>query len=413
MKVRSGFHIPTVPVAERRFIDMEINIDDRNIDAEWCSQIAFKGEPNESQLLCRELEEKKIDFTKDASEDYWIIQFGGCEVKIITDLIKKYYKLKACAFLDEFAFRNRNIYVAYSERDGKSFEKIIFVGTCDGQDDISFSINLLQTKVTKYSSTLSLTGKKVSISYSFPFSFEWEDIGNGQFLFYGNILEKYNGTDENVTIPNGIVKIANKAFENNCIIKTVTIPKSVKIIDSWAFVGCENLESISIEKGVEFIGNYAFAGCVSLTEVVLPDTLKSQYFDGVFKNQATNVFLGCKNLKKVILSKKYQKIPNRFFFNCESLETVVIPDGITDIGDDAFRGCKNLKQLTLPDSLKKMSGYNIFGGCESLNDLFIPSSVLKIKDTFKDCKNLTIHTTKGSYVFEFAQKQGIACVIEK
>lgn len=401
---------------------MKIKVDKSNINADWCSQIVFKGAAEVGQLLCKELEKSEIVFTKEENKNNWIISFGGVEVKKVISLVKNFNKLKVSAFLDEFdSSKARNTYVVYSEKEEEKFTKIIFVGTCDGQTDLPFSeeANLLQTKEKKYPVVMYLTGKKSSISYSFPFVFEWEDEDTDKFEFYGKTIIKYKGTNDKVKIPDGVDRIGRGAFENNSTVKSVHITKNVKIIEEKAFYRCTSLADIVIDKGLEFLGSSAFEGCESLTEVTLPDSLsKIKITEGYFNSFSSKVFSGCKKLKKVVLSEKLKTIPEAFFENCEALDTINFSKGIVTIEAKAFSGCRSLKQIILPYGLKKISGSHGFGQsfseCEALKDIFIPHTVEKIAgNTFEGCKDLVIHTTADGYVSKFAREHNIDCVIEK
>ena len=56
---------------------------------------------------------------------------------------------------------------------------------------------------------------------------------------YG-VLVKCTGNDETVIIPDGIVRIGERAFEECNTIKEITIPDSINKIDAYAFYGCVN-----------------------------------------------------------------------------------------------------------------------------------------------------------------------------
>ena len=74
-----------------------------------------------------------------------------------------------------------------------------------------------------------------------------------------NSLVKYRGNLNNVTIPNNITSIAQKAFMSNKILVSVTIPSSVTSIGFQAFEGCSNLASItSLATTAPTIDSYTF-----------------------------------------------------------------------------------------------------------------------------------------------------------
>ncbi len=87
------------------------------------------------------------------------------------------------------------------------------------------------------------------------------------------VLEKYNGTKANVTIPNTVTTIGTDAFQYNTSLRTVVIPDSVTTIEPYAFWGCTGLQSVSFGSGLKGIDDYAFANCKGLTELVLPENI--------------------------------------------------------------------------------------------------------------------------------------------
>ena len=69
---------------------------------------------------------------------------------------------------------------------------------------------------------------------------------NVEFEIENGILIRYNGSDSNVVIPNGITEIGENFLFRNSNVVSVTIPDSVKIIGVHAFANCPNLTSVTI-----------------------------------------------------------------------------------------------------------------------------------------------------------------------
>ncbi len=61
------------------------------------------------------------------------------------------------------------------------------------------------------------------------------------------VLYRYLGTDEKVSVPEGIVKIESDAFRGNMNLKSLELPKSLGFIGDRAFYGCENLKEITFK----------------------------------------------------------------------------------------------------------------------------------------------------------------------
>lgn len=99
-------------------------------------------------------------------------------------------------------------------------------------------------------------------------------------------------------------------------------------------------------------------------------------------------FLGCNNLRKVILPKTIRKIGFQAFSECTALEEINFPDGLEDIGSNSFTYCRNLKDVKFPDSLKHI-GHNAFSFCDSLTHVDLPDSIEEVESyAFSDCSSL-------------------------
>lgn len=84
-----------------------------------------------------------------------------------------------------------------------------------------------------------------------------------------NVLIKYEGSYEEVVIPEGVREIGVSAFDRIESIKKIILPESVKVIQKWAFFGCKNLEEIILPQGLLSIGVRAFC-CTAIKKIVIP-----------------------------------------------------------------------------------------------------------------------------------------------
>ena len=64
-------------------------------------------------------------------------------------------------------------------------------------------------------------------------------------------FNKYNGTEEEITIPDGVTVIGDSAFENNKNIKSIIMPNTVISIGASAFKGCISLEKIIFSDNIK------------------------------------------------------------------------------------------------------------------------------------------------------------------
>lgn len=135
------------------------------------------------------------------------------------------------------------------------------------------------------------------------------------------------------SIPQGIVTIGNRAFDNCSALSSVTIPNSVTTIEECAFYQCSNLTDISIPNSITYIGDNAFNYCSSLTSVTIPDSLTAIGF---------GAFACCASLDSAIIPDSISSIGAVAFAHCTSLSSIVMPKSVISIGENAFYNCPNL-----------------------------------------------------------------------
>lgn len=110
-------------------------------------------------------------------------------------------------------------------------------------------------------------------------------MGGEEFLVRGGVLLLYFGTDESITIPDEVTRIAEGAFvlDGALNIKHINF-NNVKTIDANAFYYATSLEELSSDK-IESIGASAFEHLWSLTKVNLPNCTtigEKAFFDCVY-----------------------------------------------------------------------------------------------------------------------------------
>ncbi|WP_164997147.1 leucine-rich repeat domain-containing protein [Clostridium minihomine] len=230
------------------------------------------------------------------------------------------------------------------------------------------------------------------------------------FVIKSGVLTEYKGTDETVTIPEGVTSIGESAFYNKPI-KQVVFPKSLKSIGGNAFIG-SNLTSADIPEGVTSIGDSAFASCMDLKEVKLPKSLSSignQAFyntpwfvtypkDMLIINDILVQYYP-EDVADVTIPQGVKTINYKAFANNSRLHTVVIPNSVTTIKSEAFSGsaltsivippsvttmedrvfycCDQLTNITLSPNAKHL-GERVLAACYSLKNVSIPKGVESI-----------------------------------
>ena len=206
------------------------------------------------------------------------------------------------------------------------------------------------------------------------YSIELSDDGNIVFNKDKTELISYSNASGDITIPDGVKKIRDGAFENCSGLTSVTLPNSVTSIGNNAFLGCDSLESVHISDltawcNIEFAdysanpldnGAKLYLNGSPVTDLVIPngvESINSYAFTG-------------SGLTSVTIGDSVTSIGNGAFSYCDSLTSVVIPDSVTSIGEGTFRGCSSLSSVAIPDSVTSI-GDIAFYGCDSLESVHI------------------------------------------
>lgn len=144
----------------------------------------------------------------------------------------------------------------------------------------------------------------------------WLQNYSGDFVLVGTSLYRYQGTDTQVTVPDGVSAICAGAFEGNDRVKGVTIPS-----------------------GVRSIGHGAFAGCTSLANIVIPDTVTDTSVYAFARTPWLLDRTGLVTAGKVLIS----------YTGGDT--AVTVPAGVTAIGDAAFSQRGALESVTIPSAV--------------------------------------------------------------
>ena len=216
----------------------------------------------------------------------------------------------------------------------------------------------------------------------------------GDFEIVGGVLKKYRGDDEEVTIPEGVREIGAFAFSNQRGIErmllhdeeyeapemnTLEIPEGVERIDTYAFAYCTHLAEVTIPESVKFIGERAFEGCEVLNDVTLPA--------GLTGIEPFTFFL-CEWLDQITIPEKVERIGAGAFSGCSDLKTVELPTGLKCIEKEAFSSCYRLNAITIPGTVEEIHG-SAFQSCSAMKTIDLKPGLKKIGDcAFKDCKSV-------------------------
>ena len=139
-----------------------------------------------------------------------------------------------------------------------------------------------------------------------------------------------------VVIPSGVTSVEYGTFQNCTSLTRIELPDTVTSIGGWAFGYCHSLTDINIPNGVTTIGDYAFCDARSLTEIDIPSSVTSIGYAG---------FQSCYGLTKMIIPDTVTSISGWTFGNCTGLTEVVIPATVTEIFENAFYYCSALTEI--------------------------------------------------------------------
>jgi hypothetical protein len=168
---------------------------------------------------------------------------------------------------------------------------------------------------------------------------DWTTAEDGKMLIYqGTTLAYYHAASGNLTLPDTITAIGERAFQGCTALTSVSLPVAAAI-GMAAFIGCTGLTSVSLPAATA-IGEYAFGGCTGLTSVNLPaaTAIGMAAFNGctgltsVSAPQAAAIgiyaFQSCTSLASVTLGGTPPTLGGGIFYNIDTAQTVTvhIPD---------------------------------------------------------------------------------------
>ncbi len=216
----------------------------------------------------------------------------------------------------------------------------------------------------------------------------------------------------NLIIPDGVLIIKERAFENCLNLVSLIMPNSILRVEASAFKNCQSLVSITMSNNISGIESYTFLNCTSLTSITIPNMA------GVISNKA---FSNCYNLALVTASSTVGSIAEDAFDNCHKdlliicesgsnfeyyaknknipfkLKTSKTLDGLyyaiyeNTVSITKYEG--NRANISIPAAIEGVPvvtiRYDAFSNCTSLTQITIPSSVKYIQDNaFLGCPNL-------------------------
>ena len=216
----------------------------------------------------------------------------------------------------------------------------------------------------------------------------------------GMVLTKCSEEAEGeITIPEGVVEIEERAFAFCENIVSVDLPSSVRDIGTEAFFYCLRLSSVTLSKNLKSIGRETFARCESLkylrVEAGNPIYDSRDNCNAIIETATNTLLYGCAN---TIIPRSVTSINNDAFAWINGLKTIVIPKGVIHLNSDAFRQCHDLMNIQVEEGNPL---YDSRGNCNAIietatntllvgcGNTIIPSDVTGIGDAaFEGRKDL-------------------------
>lgn len=252
------------------------------------------------------------------------------------------------------------------------------------------------------------------------------------FEMDGNKLMRYTGTDETVSVPDGVKIIGEEAFAGNDNLIRVDIGEQVESVGYRAFAECDNLRTVSVGDGVEEIGTAAFSNDRELVNVSLGAKVKKlgsgvfagsgqlaslsvsednnylHFSNGVlYDSEETRVYALMPACEKqaYTLPSTVKEITGYAFWGNPYLERVSLGSGLYEVPAYAFSNCQNLREVEIPLTVRGI-GAKAFEDCVNLSKVILPDSMGQISDSaFDGCPNVEFEATPGTYGAEFASSR--------
>ncbi len=171
-------------------------------------------------------------------------------------------------------------------------------------------------------------------------------------------------TAETVIIPDGTIKLAERAFYKNLVTKHFVLPSGMYEIGANAFEKCSALVELEIPDSVIYLGRGMCIDCTALRKVILPEglleipaeafmrsyNLSEINFPSTLEYIQDGFAFAETGLSGTLELPPCLKYIGRYSFNFTGIDKIIVHDRIEEIGEGAFLGCGNIKEIELPDT---------------------------------------------------------------
>lgn len=218
---------------------------------------------------------------------------------------------------------------------------------------------------------------------------------------------------DRVYIPNSVLCIGASAFYDCKSLESISFPENLHSIGICSFQNCSKLQYLHFPDALAIINANAFGGCTGLKKIIIPNGISQIdptsfldcIIDSVFWNTRTistillanwkcsinnvifggdellyiNMAYGC-NFTSVTFTEKVRSIERCSFIGCKNLKKIVI-EGYPVIYETAFAECYSIDSIVLKSKNQPPIGLDQHGNFYGFNDVlsfdFFPATVFK------------------------------------
>ena len=240
--------------------------------------------------------------------------------------------------------------------------------------------NVIDVDGTSYIADVSMGSKHIIFFKATEYKYFYKDTGfsDGKFVYRtgsdGNYIVseclKWDYSD--VVIPTQTVNpltgetvkvtaVEQTEFVDSNAVRNVTIPDEIVTLRERAFYNLKGLEKVTLGAGITALPAHCFDGCEKLSDINL-DNVISYDDESLTGTSLSSVTVNCnatflagsfnsnKSLVSITLPDNLISIPKYMLADCTNLVDFKLPTATTEIKDMAFAGCTKL-ELTVPDTV--------------------------------------------------------------